>query len=602
MRAMPWLGAALTLLLLFTTFSAFAAEVPDAWRTHAERSNYRTTPNYQETLDYCRRLQSASPWVKLITYGTSGQGRSLPLLIVSKDRAFTPEAARRTGKAIVLIQNGIHSGEIEGKDASLALVRDLTVLETRTDLLDHSILLILPIFSVDAHERTSPYNRINQNGPENMGYRPTPVGLNLNRDYMKVEAPEMRALIGQVFTKWWPHLLVDNHTTDGADYQHDLTYSIQIGPVCPPAVERWGIEAFEGRVVPRIDAMGHLTAPYLSFRNGNDPASGFNVDGSTPRYSSGYPSLHGRPAILVETHMLKPYASRVRATYDLMVALLEELRDHPQALTGAVAEAEQQIVARGKANRGEVIALRQRATDRPTPFAYRGVVDKPEFSDVLGTTVSRYDTSTWNAQIPMYRELVPAVTTIQPAGYLIPQEWVTVRDRLDLHGVRYQRLASAWSDTVEVQHIAAWHAEERLREGHHPVFVDSLALERRWRTFRAGDLWVPLDQRSALVAIHLLEARAPDGLLYWNAFDTIFEQKEYAEDYVIEPIARRMLIDDPQLAREFSARIAADSTFAKSSAQRNNFFFMRSPWADAQQDRHPVVRAIRPPPAKVLGR
>ncbi len=147
-----------------------------------------------------------------------------------------------------------------------------------------------------------------------------------------------------------------------------------------------------------------------------------------------------------------------------------------------------------------------------------------------------------------------------------------------------------------------WHAEDRLREGHHPVIVDSLELERRLRTFRAGDLWVPLDQPAGLVAIHLLEAQAPDGLLYWNAFDTIFEQKEYAEDYVIEPIARRMLAEDPKLAREFAARLSADSTFAKDRAQRNNFFFMRSKWADPEQDLHPAARALRPPPANVLQR
>ncbi len=205
--------------LLLAPFGGAGASAPDAWRTHAESSNYRTTPNYEETLDYCRRLEKASRWVKLTTYGTSGQGRSLPLLIVSRDRAFTPEAARRTGKPIVLIQNGIHSGEIEGKDASLALVRDIAVLKSHADLIDHAILLILPILSVDAHERASPYNRINQDGPENMGFRATPIGLNLNRDYMKLESPEMRALIGQVFTQWRPHLLVDNHTTDGADYR-----------------------------------------------------------------------------------------------------------------------------------------------------------------------------------------------------------------------------------------------------------------------------------------------------------------------------------------------------------------------------------------------
>src|SRR5262245_43062673 len=183
------------------THDTFAATTPSittsfvaSWRTPSERSGYKTTPNYQETMAYCDRLAGASPWVRVTYYGTSGQGRRLPLMIVSKDRAFTPEAARATGKPVILIQNGIHSGEIEGKDASLELVRDRCVLKRREKLLDQAILLILPIFSVDSHERSSKWNRINQNGPTEMGWRSTPIGLNLNRDYVKLETPEMRAL------------------------------------------------------------------------------------------------------------------------------------------------------------------------------------------------------------------------------------------------------------------------------------------------------------------------------------------------------------------------------------------------------------------------
>jgi murein tripeptide amidase MpaA len=291
--------------------------------TRAEKSNYRITSDYDETMRYCRQLEAASNWVRVASYGTSGQGRDLPLVIVSKDRAFTPEQARALGKPIVLIQNGIHSGEIEGKDACLALMRDLAVFKTREGLLDNVTLLVLPILSVDAHERKRRTNRINQNGPEEMGWRTTPIGLNLNRDYLKVETPEMRALISRVYTQWWPHLLVDDHTTDGADYRHDVTYAFNHDAGTPAAISRWLLEAFEGRVIPRVQAMGHLTAPYISFRKDGDPLSGFDFANFPPRFSTGYTPLQCRPGILVETHMLKPYGTRVRATYDLLIGLLE---------------------------------------------------------------------------------------------------------------------------------------------------------------------------------------------------------------------------------------------------------------------------------------
>jgi murein tripeptide amidase MpaA len=574
------------------------------WRTKAERSGYKVTPDYDETVRFCKQIEAGSRWVKYETYGKSGQGRDLPLVIVSRDGAFTPQQAFATGKPIVLIQNGIHSGEIEGKDACLALLRDLAVLRRRPELLDHCILLVLPIFSVDAHERRGRYNRINQNGPEEMGWRSTPIGLNLNRDYLKAETPEMRALLSRVYTKWWPHLLVDDHTTDGADYRHDVTYGFNHGQGAPAAVTLWLTEAFEGRVVPRLAKMGHLPAPYLTFRKDNDPQSGISFGDSQPRFSTGYTPLHCRPSILVETHMLKSYESRVRATYDLILALLEEINAHPDALTRAVSEAETEVVARGRESdpaRREV-TLGTRTTDKSVPFAYKGVATKRDSSDITGGFVPRYGTEPWDATIPLHRETEPALTVRQPVGYLIPQEWTTCRDRLEIHGVRFRRLAQAWRDTVEVQRIVAWSDSAAPFEGHRSIQVRRVALERRVRAFRPGDLWVPLDQRSAMVAVQLFEAQAPDGLLFWNAFDTIFQQKEYAEDYVMEPIARKMMTDDPALAREFLAKLSSDSAFAKDPDQRVNFFYMRSPWADPQQNIHPVARALRAPPETVLER
>jgi murein tripeptide amidase MpaA len=575
--------------------------IPLYWRTRAERSGYRVTPDYDETVRFCKQIEAGSRWVKFESYGTSGQGRDLPLVIVSRDGAFTPQQAFATGKPIVLIQNGIHSGEIEGKDACLALLRDVAVLRRRPGLLDHCILLVLPIFSVDAHERKSRYNRINQNGPDEMGWRSSPIGLNLNRDYLKAETPEMRALLARVYTKWWPHLLVDDHTTDGADYRHDITYGFNHGAGAPAALTHWLEESFEGRVIPRLAAMGHVPAPYLTFRKGSDPLSGIDFGDSSPRFSTGYTPLQCRPSILVETHMLKPYETRVRATYDLLVALLEEINARPEELVRAVAEAEGETIARGRESdpAHREVTLLTRTTGKSVSFAFKGVATRRDSSDITGSSVPRYGKEPWDASIPLYRETEAALTVRQPAGYLIPQEWASCRDRLEIHGVRFRRLVQAWRDTVEVQRIVAWR-DTTLFEGHRPIVVWRVALERRVRSFRPGDLWVPLDQRSAMVAVQLFEAQAPDGLMYWNAFDTIFQQKEYAEDYVMEPIARKMLAADPALAREFQTRLSADTAFAKSPEQRINFFYVRSPWADSEQNAHPVARALRAPPASVL--
>jgi hypothetical protein len=575
--------------------------VPSYWRTRAERSGYRVTADYDETIRFCKQMEAGSRWIQYQAYGRSSQGRELPLLVVSSDRAFTPAAARATGKPILLIQNGIHSGEIEGKDASLALVRDLAVLRKRPELLDHAILLVLPIFSVDAHERRSRYNRINQNGPDEMGWRTTPTGLNLNRDYIKAESPEMRALLGNVFTRWWPHLLVDDHTTDGADYRYDLTYSVQHGAGVPEPLDRWMHEAIEERVMRRVEAMGHLVAPYIGFRAGNDPASGLVYGNSTPRFSHAYAVVQNRPGLLVETHMLKPYGTRVRATYDLLVALLEEINARPAALTGAVSASEAATAARAKSGdpKAREVALLTDTTSTRVPFVFKGVATRWENSDVTGRRLARYGREPADVETVLLRETWPRLTVAQPVGYLVPQEWAACRQLLDLHGIRYRRFARDWADSVEVERVVAW-TNDRLNQGHRETRVTEVARERRLAGYRAGDLWVPLDQPGATLAMHLFEAQAPDGMTRWNFFDTVLEFKEYSEDYVMEPIAREMMAKSPALAREFQAKLAADSAFARDGGARVDFFYRRSPWADPLQNVLPVARALRAPPESAL--
>ena len=572
------------------------------WRTRAERTGWRETADYDETMRFCRQLEAGSRWIKLVTYGTSGQGRALPMLVVSRDRAFTPEAARATGKPVVLIQNGIHAGEIEGKDASLALVRDMAVLHTRESLLDSCIVLVLPIYSVDAHERRGHFNRLNQNGPDLTGWRATPVGLNLNRDYMKAEAPETQALLANVYTAWWPDLLVDDHTTDGADYQYDVTYAFAHGPAIPTPLDRWYEQAFEGRVVPALMRMGHLPAPYLTFKRGSDPLSGIDYGSQSPRYSTGYAPLQCRAAILVETHLLKPYGVRVQATYDMLAALLDELRTHGAALQAAVRQSEREVIARARATDPAVrtVALTTRSTDRSVPFVFEGRATTWATSEITGALVPHYTSAPWDTIIPLFRELVPAVSIVQPAGYVIPQEWSAAIALLQRQGVKVRRFARAWSDTVELTRIDQWNAEVPPFEGHHPLHVTAAHTERQWRTYRAGDAWVPLDQRGALMAMHLCEAQAPDGLVTWNYFDTVLQPKEYGEAYVVEPLARQMLAKDPALARAFAQKLASDSTFAASPAARTDFFYRRSPWGDPELDLVPIARALRLAPEASL--
>jgi len=577
--------------------------IPRIWLTRAERTRWRQTADYDEVMRYCRQLEGGSRWIRVEPFGRSGQGRDLPLVIVSKDRVFTPEAARALGKPVLLIQNGIHAGEIEGKDASLMLLRDLAVLHQHEELLDSVIVLVVPILSADAHERKSRYQRINQNGPDEMGWRHDPIGLNLNRDYTKLDTPEIRALIGNVYTKWWPELLVDDHTTDGADYRYDVTYATSHGAGVPESLDRWYATTIEKGVMGRLAARGHLVAPYLELRSGNDPAGGIDYDNYPPRFSTGYPPLQSRASLLVETHMLKPYGARVKATYDLLLSLLEEVHAAPGALRRAVADAEAEVVARARekdASRRQVV-LATRLGETGEPFTWKGVATRWETSDITGGRLPRYSPTPWDTTVMLYRETLPALTVRQPAGgYLVPQEWTDVLDRLALHDIRTRRLSRAWSDTVEMTRVTDRTLSPDTYEGRQMVRVLAVRTERQVRAFRAGDVWVPLDQRGGALAVALLEAQAPDGFLAWGFFSTIFQRKEYGEAYVIEPMARAMMARDPKLAAEFRAKVDADTAFARNPRARADWFFVRSPWNDPEQDLHPVARCLRPVPESFL--
>ena len=237
--------------------------IPDEWLTVAERSEFRATSSYDETLEFIERLAKKMPEIRLDYYGVSPQGRPMPLVIVSEDRELTPQRAAASGKALVLVQNGIHSGEIDGKDACLMILRDMALGRHR-DLLKSINLLIVPIYNVDGHERVSPYNRANQNGPvEGMGFRTTADGHDLNRDHLKLETPEARAVIG-LFNEWQPHLHVDDHVTNGVDHDWVLTYTWVESPQLAPSLHAW-VEDHLPAVAKATEQAGHRVGPYVCY-------------------------------------------------------------------------------------------------------------------------------------------------------------------------------------------------------------------------------------------------------------------------------------------------------------------------------------------------
>jgi len=560
------------------------------WTTPAEAAGFRTTPSYADTLSYLKRLEESAPGkIRVQTFGVSPQGRPMVAVIANANGVFTPEGARAAKLPVVLVQAGIHPGEIEGKDAGLMLLRDFAVTGKSPHLLDHAVLVFIPVFSVDGHENSSPYNRINQNGPDSMGFRGQSQYLNLNRDYIKADSPEMHAWLA-LWRRWRPDFLTDIHTTDGADYQYDLTWYLEDPNKLDAAVSDWQQKAMAG-VVPAYEKRGHLASIYLEFKDGKDPRQGIVNFGSGPRFSTGYAALQNRPALLIETHMLKPYAVRVRAAYDLVALLLEHIGRDPAALLTATAKAEADTAARAQ-DASARVALTFKPDPASTPYILKGYAFHQSHSDISGSSWIQYDPrKPVTTEIPNWNRLLPDVSIAPPAAYAIPVQWTEVIARLRDHGIAYRRLDCAVAVDAEGYQLSdpKWAAQPF--EGH--LMVRSVVANPvpRHETLPPGSVIVPLDQPAANVAMELLEPDAPDSLLRWGMLDAIFEIKEYGEPRVLEKLARDMLAKDPAVKAEFERKLKDDAAFAANSQARLNFFFQRSPWYSVQRaGAYPVLR------------
>ena len=561
--------------------------------THSERSGFLETGRYPEVIELCEAFAARYPEaVRCTDFGTTPQGRPMKALVVSQSGAFTPEQAREQGLPVTLIQGGIHAGEIDGKDAGFLALRQLLEGEASPGVLQMQVFVFVPVFNVDGHERFKAWNRPNQRGPKEMGWRTTAQNLNLNRDYLKAEAPEMQAML-RLMEAWDPLVYVDLHATNGAQFEHDI--SIQVEPVNSgdPALREAGRALRDGTIAALAEA-GSLPLPfYPSFVQYDNPASGFEDGVSPPRFSHGYMPYRNRFGMLVETHSWKEYPERVQTTRNTILAVLDLVAANGARWLGLAREADARAARIG----GAPVELDYRATGECRRFDFRGYEYTRTPSEVSGATMTRYDETrpeVWN--VPLCDDIAPALVVDAPkAGYLVPAEQAgRVAPKLDLHGVQYRRL----EQPLQRARVQAFRADganlaPRSMEG-----LQRIELEGDWEAethdLVAGALYVPIAQARSRMAMALLEPEAPDSLAAWGWFNNAFERKEYMEAYVAEQVAREML-GDRRTKAEFERRLREDEEFASSAQARLDWFYRRHDAWDDRLNLYPVFRTDRAP-------
>ena len=537
-----------------------------------ERSQYVRTARYDEAIQLCRDFPRAYASARCDEIGKTVEGRPLlALRIGTRD------------KPTIYIQAGIHPGEIEGKDAGFAFLRDLLDGKVAPGALDVVSVVFVPVVNPDGHERFGPNNRVNQRGPEEMGFRTNAARLNLNRDYVKVDAPEMQAIVHEL-ARTDPMLLVDLHTTDGAKFEHDIS----IG-VAPFAAREDHLDetarALSDQLQERMTVLGHLPVPfYPSFVEDDRPESGFAHGEAPPRFSHYYMAARSRLGILVETHSWRTYRERALSTYHTLQAIFEAATRDGKSWRAACDEASRADAALA----GKSVTLLWDNTKQSRELAFRGYAFKREKSEISGADWISYDEKTpqvWT--VPYFDQLQPAITVTAPKhGYVVDGGYAPMVARiLDLHGIEYEPARVAPTEVFRATKVAFAAApyEGRMRAS---TIAGSWTSETR--TLEHGAIFIPIAQPTARLIMHMFEPALPDSLAQWGHFNAVFERKEYMEPYVAEQVAREMLAADPALRAAFDAAVTADPKMTP--AQKLDFFYKRHPSWDERVDLLPVYR------------
>lgn len=554
--------------------------------TISETSGWVKTGRYDEVERLCAAFAKTYPkQVKCERFGTTPLGRPMLALVASADGTFTAESTKKKKRPVLLFQGGIHSGEIDGKDAGFWLLREVLDGRAAKGSLEKVTLVFVPVFNIDGHERFGKNQRPNQRGPEEMGWRVTSQNLNLNRDYAKADAPEMRAML-TLLHRYEPVLYADLHVTDGAKFQHDVSLTFEPRRLGPEPMATNG-RALRDAVFNKLSAQGHLPVDfYPSFVDYDDPSSGFESGWPPPRFGNAYWALHHRFGVLVETHSWRPYAHRVKTTFNVCAALLEEAALHGSQW---LADAQAADVAATKLGGTEVPALYAATGDKRT-IEFQGYEYTRTKSDVSGKFWVQYDEAkpqVW--KVPL-RDAVTAkvIVTAPKAGYVIPAPYAELlAPRLTAHGLRFETLKKRSPSLAVARFVGTPAFRPGTYEGR-TVSSISGTWNASTEDFTPGALFVPIAQPGAELVLQLFEPSLPDSFAAWGFFNAHFEQKEYLEDYLTEAFAREQLTDAATRA-EFDRRLK-DPAFEKSPEARLAFFAKRHPSADERLGLIPVFR------------
>lgn len=557
--------------------------IAKAQLTPFELSNDKNyTATYSQVINYYTALAKANPQIKLINYGTTDIGRPLTLVVLSRDKVFDPTVAKKQHKRVLLINNGIHPGEPEGIDASMMFARDLL---KKNALPKDVVICIVALYNIDGSFNRG-LSRINQNGPSSYGFRGNSRNLDLNRDFIKADSRNTWAL-EQIINTWKPEIFLDNHTSDGADYQYVMTLIETQKDKQNPTLAKYTSETLSPELYRRMKKSGFEMTPYVEAEE-NTPDSGIVSFLETPRFATGYTSQHNIISYITETHMLKPFDKRVYATYDFMQALVDIVQRDAKLIAGVRARADEEV------KNQKTFALGWKLdTSRYDTLNFKGFTAGYKPSEVSGLNRLYYDRGKpYTKSIKYYDNYLPTVTVEKPIAYIIPQAWGKVVGLYKLNKVDMRPLAHDTTLVVQMYYIADSKTSARPYEGHYLHSNVKLKTTDMEIKFYAGDYVVYVNQPLNRFIVETLEPQGVDSYFAWNFFDSIFDEKEFYSPYVFEDVAAELLKKRPELRQKLEDAKAKDPMLAKSASAQLNFVYRNSPYFEKTYLRYPVARLM----------
>lgn len=542
--------------------------------------NYSAT--YPEVISYYNKLAKANPQMKLINYGMTDIGKPLTLVVLSHDKVFDPILIKRQNKRVLLINNGIHPGEPEGIDASMMFARDLL---KKNALPTNVVICIVALYNIDGSMNRG-LSRVNQNGPSAYGFRGNSRNLDLNRDFIKADSRNTLAL-ETIINTWQPEIFLDNHTSDGADYQYVMTLIETQKDKQNPILAEYTSKTLSPELYKRMKKSGFEMTPYVESED-ESPDGGIISFLETPRFATGYTSQHNIISYITETHMLKEFNKRVYATYDFMQALVD-INERDAKLIGEVkSKADEQV------KQQKTFALNWDVdTKNYDTLTFKGYTAGYKPSEVSGLPRLYYDRSKpYTKTIKYFDNYVATVTADKPVAYIIPQAWGKIIDLYKLNKVAMRQLAHDTTLDLQMYYIADYKTGQRPYEGHYLHTGVKLTPTNMKIKFHVGDYVVYTNLSLNRFIVETLEPQGVDSYFAWNFFDSILGQKEGYSPYVFEDVAADLLKKQPELRKMLDDEKAKDPALAKSGSAQLNFVYRHSPYFENTYLRYPVGRLM----------